>query len=72
MLSGLVSLPHEPVGRWFDACLKRQRSHKSVSVSVEDDEKQSDSDEEDVKDWTEEDKTFLLSLDATQWKVSRL
>ena len=31
--SRLIPVTFEPVGRWFEACLKRQRSEHSVSMS---------------------------------------
>lgn len=65
--SKLIQVSYEPVGRWFDACLKRQRSEKSVSFVEELCEKESGSDEDD-KELTDEEKSFMLSLDATEWK----
>lgn len=64
----LIQVSYEPVGRWFEACLKRQRSEKSVSFVEELCEKESGSDEDD-KELTDEEKSFMLSLDATEWKV---
>jgi len=65
-LSALVKIDYEPVGRWFEACLKRQSSDFSVSVA---EEQKDEEDEVVVKEvLTPDDKIFMAGLDAKEWK----
>ncbi|XP_065674445.1 dnaJ homolog subfamily C member 2 isoform X2 [Hydra vulgaris] len=66
--SNLKSVPFEPVGRWFEGCLKRQRSEKSASIIEEVVDQQDDLDCFEEKELSADDKAFLLSLDASEWK----
>ena len=66
--SHLVSVAYEPVGRWFEACLKRQRSENSVSFSEDNDVEEDILDEENEAELTCDEVTFLMSLDPAEWK----
>lgn len=61
----------EPVGRWFEAYVKRRIRNSSASFQeLEEDEKTSE-DEEDEELQLEED-PMLRTLDPKDWKVTRL
>ena len=71
----MVSVGFEPVGRWFEVYLRRRIHTQSISLSSEpkgdgddsyDDIDEIDDDGDD--ELTEDDKTFLLSLDSNEWK----
>jgi len=66
--SALKSAEFESVGRWFEACIKRQRSEKSVSVAIEDKPDSEEDEDVEVKPLTADEKGFLLSLDPLEWK----
>ena len=65
----LVPVPYEPVGRWLEACLRRQRHEKSTSISAEGSEAAVDDSDSSEDVLTEDEKGFLLSLDSKEWKV---
>jgi len=65
--SALIPLLYEPCGRWFEACLKRQRSERSVSV-VEETDGGTEEVEVDDAEITDDEKTFILSLASSEWK----
>eukprot|EP00795_Rhopilema_esculentum_P002392 gene2392-18036_t len=67
----LVSIGFEPVGRWFEAYLRRQKREKSASISSnpsDDSEQINDDDDVDTFELTEDERAFLLSLDSKEWK----
>lgn len=70
--SALHLVQYEPVGRFYEAVVKRQRLDKSVSGfdDVDEDvtEKASDEKEEKLMELSLEDKQFLLTLDSAEWK----
>eukprot|EP00794_Sanderia_malayensis_P006191 gene6191-6906_t len=67
--SGLVSVGFEPVGRWFEACVRRQRHGKTLSVSAEtcEDLAEEEDDCNEVK-LTRDDMSFMLSLNSKECK----
>ena len=67
----LIPLLYEPCGRWFEACLKRQRSERSVSV-VEETDGGTEEVEVDDAEITDDEKTFILSLASSEWKVTSM
>lgn len=67
-LSNLRTVDYEPVGRWFEACLKRQRSENSVSVCEDNHVEENILDEENEAELTCDEVTFLMSLDPAEWK----
>ncbi|XP_071502249.1 dnaJ homolog subfamily C member 2-like [Diadema antillarum] len=68
-LTAPTSVQLEPVGRWFEARLHRQRNHLSTSFtdSLPSDDDDESSGEEDLLD-EDEDDAMLLTLDPKEWK----
>lgn len=66
--SHLVSITYEPVGRWLEAYLKRQRSEKSVSITEDRGVEEFVLDEENEAELSTDEIAFLLSLDPAEWK----
>ena len=68
---GLIAVGFEPVGRWFEAYLRRKQHATSVSLrSSGDDFDNLDDDigDEDDNELSEDEKAFLISLDSNEWK----
>lgn len=66
----LQFVTYEAVGRFHEACVKRQRLDKSVSILNEDElQEDDDTDELGPDVLTEDDKNFILSLNSAEWKV---
>ena len=72
---GLVSVGYEPVGRWFEAYLRRKINTKSISLSsgsigddVGFDDNEDDIDDNGDDELSEDEKTFLISLDSNEWR----
>nr|XP_054751426.1 dnaJ homolog subfamily C member 2-like isoform X1 [Lytechinus pictus] len=68
-LTAPTSVQIEPVGRWFEVRLHRQRNHLSASYteSLPSDDDEEDSGEEDIFD-EDEDDSMLQTLDPKEWK----
>jgi len=69
--SGLIAVGFEPVGRWFEAYLRRKQHATSVSLRSSGDNFDNlddDIDDEDDSELSEDDKAFLISLDSNEWK----
>jgi len=66
-----VLVHYEPVGRFYEAAVKRQRLDKSFSGMEQEivmTEKETDK-EDDIFELTFEEKQYLMTLDAGEWKV---
>lgn len=61
----------EPVGRWFEAFIKRRNRNVSASFQELEDEKESSEESED-EEFQLEEFALLKSLDPKDWKVCTL
>eukprot|EP00112_Aurelia_sp_Birch-Aquarium-sp1_P014659 Seg318.15 transcript_id=Seg318.15/GoldUCD/mRNA.D3Y31 product="DnaJ subfamily C member 2" protein_id=Seg318.15/GoldUCD/D3Y31 len=69
--SGLTSVGFEPVGRWFEISLRRQKQDRVTSICSEtnEDEGENPNDDDDVEEeLTRDDKIFMLGLESIHWK----
>lgn len=66
-----VQVEVEPVGRWFEAYVKRRIRNTSASFQELEEEVESSEDEEDEELQLEED-PMLRTLDPKDWKVAGL
>ena len=67
----MTSVGFEPVGRWFEIYLRRQKQDRVTSICSEtnEDEGENLNDDDDVEEeLTKDEKVFILGLESTQWK----
>ena len=64
----MVNVGFEPVGRWFEAYLRRRKHEKSTSLNSESKEVDAEFDEGSEEELSDDEKAFLLSLDSKEWK----
>ena len=68
LISGLKSIDFEPVGRWFEACMRRQRHGKSMSFSSDTADDTTEEEDGSSTALTRDDKVFILSLNVKDYK----
>ena len=71
MFSAATLIHYEPVGRFYEAAVKRLRSDKSTSLDEdgEENEKEKTEKDEEPKELSFDEKQYLLTLDSSEWKV---
>lgn len=67
--SASVQVQVEPVGRWFEAYVKRRNRSTSTSFQELEEEEESSEEEED-EEFQLEEYPMLRTLDPKDWKVS--
>ena len=71
LCAAAVQIQVEPVGRWFEAFVRRRNRNVSASFQeLEDEEEESEEDED--EDLQLEEHPLLRSLDPKDWKVCLL
>jgi len=68
--SAATLIHYEPVGRFYEAAVKRLRNEKSISLEEEEgeNEKEAIEKDEECKELTFDEKQYLLTLDSAEWK----
>lgn len=64
----MINVGYEPVGRYFEAYLRRKKHEKSTSLGSDAKNEDDGIDDSSQDELSEDDKAFLLSLNSAEWK----